>query len=106
MEFLNNKPFTNQFSNQSLNSISIYLDKYKNIGFEVVSLKKVIIAVVKDICDIDLKKEDIIIQNKVLKIKVSGVLKTEIFIHQSDIEKEIELRLKSLNLKFNNRKII
>jgi len=76
----------------SLSNISIYLDKYKNIGFERISFKKVIISVIKDVCDIDLESKDINVQNKILKIKVSGVLKAEIFIHKDDIEKELELR--------------
>lgn len=76
-----------------MENISIYLEKFKSLGFKERELKDVVIKVFKDKINVDLKRENIDLNNELMRINISGVEKSEFFIYKDLIQKEIIKRV-------------
>ncbi|MFT5352788.1 MAG: hypothetical protein ACI9GH_000655 [Candidatus Paceibacteria bacterium] len=72
---------------------SIFLEKFKRFGFKDQILKETVINVIKDKFDFELQKSDISLRDGVVRIEVSGPIKSEIFIHKENIQKEVIERI-------------
>lgn len=66
--------------------VAIYLEKFKNFGFKDQILKETLIGVIKELVGFEIPKKDIDINEGVVRINVSGALKSEIFIHKNTIQ--------------------
>ena len=71
-----------------MENISIYLEKFKSIGFKERELKDVVIGVFKDKINIDLERGDIDLRNELMRINISGAGKSEFFINKDPIQKQ------------------
>lgn len=65
---------------------SVYLEKFKRFGFKDQILKEAIISVINELFDEEFEKKDIYINDGNVRLGVSGVLKSEIFINKSKIQ--------------------
>lgn len=72
-----------------MDQISLFLKKYENIGFKEVDLKRRIIETIKEETGLELKKDDIQINEKDVRINISGAAKAEVFLKRGNIEKKI-----------------
>ena len=68
---------------------SIFLEKFKRFGFKDQILKETIIEVIKDEFDSELNRDDITMINGVVRINVTGPLKSEIFIKKEKIQNKV-----------------
>jgi hypothetical protein len=73
--------------------VSLLLEKFKRFGFKDQILKEIIINIIKEKFDFELKKDDISLINGVVRINVSGPLKSEIFINKDGIQNEVIKRI-------------
>lgn len=80
-----------------MQQISIFLDKYKRFGFKDQIVKETLITIIKEKFGDELKREDIDIKDGNLNIKVSGPLKSEIFLNKELIREELNTRLEGNN---------
>lgn len=78
-----------------LQNIELYLKKFADFGLKETLLKEEIIKAIKEETNVDLKEEDLSIQNGIVRVNVSGSAKTEIFIKKKNIQERME---KSLNI--------
>ena len=69
--------------------LSLYLDKFKKFGFEDQILKEALIGVVKGRFGADIDKSDISLKEGIVRINVSGPLKSELFLYKDKIQKEV-----------------
>jgi len=76
-----------------MKQISLLLDKYKRFGFKDQFVKETLIALIKEKFGDELKRENIDIKDGNLNIKVSGPLKSEIFLNKESIREELNTRL-------------
>ncbi len=77
-----------------MNQISLFLKKYENLGFKEFDLKRKIIEVVKDEIGLELKQDDIKINEKEVRINTSGAAKSELLLKKRIIEEKInEIKL-------------
>lgn len=72
-----------------MDQISLFLKKYENLGFKDLELKRRIREILKKEFDADLSDDDIKIEEKTIRLNVSGALKAEIFLKRSVLEKRI-----------------
>lgn len=72
-----------------MDQISLYLKKYENLGFKDIELKRRVREILKKEFDADLLDDDIKIEEKTIRLNVSGALKAEIFLKRSILEKKI-----------------
>lgn len=72
-----------------MDQISLFLKKYENLGFKELDLKRRIISVVKEETGLELKNDDIQINEKTIRLNVSGAAKAEIFLKRGKIEEKI-----------------
>lgn len=68
-------------------NISSYLDKFKSIGMQDALLKEKTTILIKERFGITLAKKDIVYKNGVMILKVSPILKTEIFMKKQEFLK-------------------
>lgn len=76
-----------------MENISIYLEKFKSVGFKQREMKDIVIGVLKDKINIVLEREDIDLNNELMRVNISGVEKSEFFINKNSIQKEIIKRI-------------
>lgn len=76
-----------------MENISIYLEKFKSLGFKERELKDVVIKVFKEKINVDIERVDIDFNNELMRINISGVEKSEFFINKELIQKEIIKRV-------------
>lgn len=72
-----------------MKKISDLLQKFSQFGLEEKQLKQKVIEITKEKLSIELNKEDFEIMKKVLKLKISGVKKTEIVLNKRIILNEL-----------------
>lgn len=78
-----------------MENISIYLEKFKNYGFEKIKIKEVVISVFKDNLGVVLDRKDIDFNGENIRINLSGSKRSEFFINKNLIQKEVVKRLGS-----------
>ncbi|PIQ91343.1 MAG: hypothetical protein COV70_04200 [Parcubacteria group bacterium CG11_big_fil_rev_8_21_14_0_20_39_22] len=76
-----------------MEKINLYLEKFKSLPFKNIIVRDVVVEVFKDLFAVELGKNDITIKNNEIVIFTHPVLKSEMFIKQAIIKKEIERRL-------------
>lgn len=79
-----------------MQQIEFYLKKFANFGLKETLLKEEIIKAIKEEVNVDLKEEDLIIQNGIIRVNVSGGAKSEIFIKKKSIQDRLEKSLEIL----------
>jgi len=83
----------------SLNSLSVFLNKFKKLTSPNKTTYKVIIEVLYNIIGVKLNKNVFNIKNQILYIKSDSVVKNEIFLHKKQILQILEKKLKNQNIK-------
>lgn len=78
-----------------MENISIYLEKFKNYGFDKLRIKEVVISVFKDNLNVELSRKDIDFNGENIRINLSGSSRSEFFINKKYIQNEIIKRLGS-----------
>lgn len=78
-----------------MQQISLLLDKYKRFGFKDQIVKETLITLIKEKFGDELKREDIDIKDGNLNIKISGPLKSEIFLNKESIREELNKLLEA-----------
>lgn len=89
-----------------MEKISFYLERYSNIGLKEKKIKNLLIESIKELCDINLLEEEIKISNNIIKINVSGVIKTEIFIKRENIKDLFYKKIEENSYKISDKKIL
>lgn len=69
--------------------LSLYLEKFKKFGFEDQILKEALIGVVERRFGANIAKSDISLKEGIVRINVSGPLKSELFLFKDKIQKEV-----------------
>ena len=82
-----------------MKGIESFLEKFKKLLKYDREIKKIIIEVVKNIIGVEVKEEDIKIQNKILYIKANPYIKNEIFIKKDLILERLKKSLKNKIIK-------
>jgi hypothetical protein len=77
-----------------MEQITLYLEKFKRFGFKNQILKEVVMSVVKDELGLILERGDIDLKDGVVRIKVSGAAKSELFIKKELIQKKVLEQIK------------
>lgn len=67
-------------------NIAQFLEKFKKIGFDKESQKKIIIDSLREM---NIPVEDIIIKNKVVTVRASSIVKNQIFMKKAKILEKI-----------------
>ena len=80
-----------------MQQISLLLDKYKRFGFKDQIIKETLISLIKEKFGAELSRGDIDIKEGNLNIKVSGPLKSEIFLNKESIREELNKLLEAKN---------
>lgn len=70
-------------------NISSYLDKFKNIGLKEILLKENIVKTIKEKIGVEISVKDITLKNNVITIKMSPLLRSEVFMKKKKILDEI-----------------
>jgi len=70
-------------------SLSDLLSKYKNIVPTDSLKKEAVIEVIDKMFDLKLEKKDVSVSNNIIYLKCSTKLKSEIFIHKTEILKKL-----------------
>ena len=73
--------------------ISFYLKKFEKLGLRDKNIKEVVISSINEITSIEINEKDLELNRDSIKIKKTGPIKSEIFIHKSKIENLIKERL-------------
>ncbi len=81
-----------------MNNISIFLEKYGNIGLKESQIKNALIKSVLNSCKFSLDEKEIKVSKNQIKINVSGSKKSEIYLSQKEIEEDFYSELKKVNL--------
>lgn len=81
-----------------MESISLYLLKFKNLGVSEKRTKETIIRVIKNELGFEIEKDLIIVRDNEVRIKVTGPLKSELFMRKDSIQKQIESSLGTSHL--------
>lgn len=76
-----------------MESILIYLEKFKSYGLEEKKLKETILDILKTNYEIDLDSADLVVKDGEIIINSSGAEKSEIFMNKEQIKKDIKDRL-------------
>ena len=88
-----------------MENISFFLEKYSKLGFKESKTKEIIIDSVKEVCFVELNKDQIKIQNENIKIETEGVEKSEIFINKEKILNKIKEKIEESGLFFHKEEI-
>lgn len=67
-------------------NIAQFLEKFKKLGFDKESQKKIII---ETLLEMSIPVEDVVIKNKIAKVKASSIVKNQIFIKKALILKKL-----------------
>ena len=70
--------------------ISLFLDKFKNLGLKEFLVKEEISKIIKKICKVEVSSKNISYKDGILTIKGSRMLKSELFMKKQELIKEIE----------------
>ncbi len=76
-----------------MESIKLYLERFRGLQAPDTDLKKLIIQTVSDVVGVKLDKKSISFQGQTVFIKARSVIKAEIFIHRQEIIKQLEEKL-------------
>jgi hypothetical protein len=85
-------------------NISLFLNKYSQIGLKERQIKQSIIEAIKKVCGLDIEEEKIKIEGKNLLINVQGPIKSEIFINLEEIQEEFRSSLKEKGQQLDQKK--
>ena len=80
-----------------MNSIKLFLSKFKYLTFSNQLIKKECTLVIKEILNIEIKKENISVKNNIIYINTSSVIKSEVFIKKESLLKELSVRISQYN---------
>ncbi|MEY2641185.1 MAG: hypothetical protein RL150_578 [Candidatus Parcubacteria bacterium] len=69
-----------------MQSIEVYLRKFEHFGLKERELSKSVRQAIEDVCGVTVGEKEISIENGVLRVRVSGSAKAEIFIRRKEIE--------------------
>jgi len=69
--------------------LSLYLEKFKRFGFKDQILKEAVISVVERNFGANIAKSDISLNEGIVRINISGPLKSELFLFKDKIQKEV-----------------
>lgn len=78
-----------------MEQISIYLDKFKNYGFQDLQLKKIVEETIFEMFGVSLGTKKIKINNGEISVKISGPLKSEIFIRKGKLIEKLNSKIKN-----------
>lgn len=76
-----------------MENITLYLDKFKNYGFQEIQQKEFIVEAVKELFNSEIDRSRIKIINGEVTINATGPLKAEIFIQKDKLRELIENKL-------------
>ncbi len=79
-----------------MKSVGNFLDKFKNRAVKEIYNREIISKIIKDLSNIDIDIKNINISNGVLKIKLSSIEKSEIFLKKHQILKEINKKIDNI----------
>ncbi len=85
-----------------MKSVGNFLDKFRNRAVKEIQNRDIIVNIIKKISNIEINIKNIEISNGILKIKLSSIEKSEIFLKKDQILKEINKKIdkiKDLELK-------
>ena len=77
-----------------MDQISLYLEKFKNYGFEEIQIKELVVLSIKEMFGSDIGRKSIKINNGEVIISVTGPLKSEIFIQKKKLIETIKNKIK------------
>lgn len=86
--------------------ISLYFAKYKNLGIESKTTKKILMDILKNVCKVEIDSKQIKIDKNNIKIDVTGAAKSQILINKVKINKAFLEKLEEVGLKTTTKKII
>jgi hypothetical protein len=70
-------------------SLKTVISKYDNLQTQNTKIKETVVYGIKEMVNIEIKKEQIFIENNIVKIQTNSVYKFEILQNQKQIEKEL-----------------
>ena len=73
-----------------MNHISLFLEKFKNLGLKEFLVKEEIAKIIEKKCGVVISPKDITYTDGLLTIKGSRSLKSELFLRKQEIVEEIE----------------
>jgi len=88
-----------------MKGLSFYLDKYKDIGLKERQIEESLVKSIKDICNIEINKEDVKIRQNSINLNIKGIEKNEIFILKNEIEDKFQEYLNELGYRLDEKKI-
>ena len=88
-----------------MQGLSFYLNKYKDIGLKERQIEESLIKSIKDICNIEISKENIKISQNSINLNIKGIEKNEIFISKNEIQEKFQESLNELGYKLDEKKI-
>jgi len=74
--------------------IGFLLKKYARLGYSLKRTKEIILQVLKDDFLISIDPKDVEVKDNQVKLKISGVRRTEFVLLRSKIEESIQIKLK------------
>jgi hypothetical protein len=74
--------------------IGFLLKKYARLGYSLKRTKEIILQVLKDDFSISVDPKDVEVKDNQVKLKISGVRRTEFVLLRSKIEESIQIKLK------------
>jgi hypothetical protein len=74
--------------------IGFLLKKYARLGYSLKRTKEIILQVLKDDFSISIDPKDVEVKDNQVKLKISGVRRTEFVLLRSKIEESIQIKLK------------
>jgi hypothetical protein len=75
-------------------NISDYLSKFKNITPPDKFVKDELVAVVKDVIGVEIKKDNIDVRNGTIFLSVDPIIKNEIFLKKAEVLESLREKLK------------
>ena len=80
-----------------MNSIKLFLSKFRYLTFSNQLIKKEFTLVIKEILNIEIKKENISVKNNIIYINTYSVIKSVVFIKKESLLKELSVRISQYN---------
>lgn len=80
-----------------MEQIALFLEKYKRFGFKNQIVKETLIEIIKQKFGVKIDRGDIDVKEGNVIIKVTGALKSEIFLNKYSIHKELNELLEKNN---------
>lgn len=76
-----------------MQNISIYLEKFKDLGLKESQTKDMVVEVAKDVANINISREDVQYKDGEVSIQTSGTAKASIFLNKEKILRGLKKRL-------------